>query len=181
MNPDEDRRARMQFMFAFEGGSVFWSREISRRGSIEVLARLKSGHYLQQSPSATRKIHETNVDELEKLISDANTRFIIPDDAEWPTQLNDLEAPPIALCLRGAADLRGLALCSIAIVGARAASNYGSRLASELALQLGERGWNVISGAAYGIDAAAHRGALAYAGKSQTFQSAYFQRPASTT
>ncbi len=148
-------------MFAFEGGSAFWSREIALRTAPEVLARLQSGNYLPQSPSATRKIHQANVDDLERLIADANARLIIPGDAEWPTQLNDLEAPPIALCLRGAADLRGLALSSIAIVGARAASNYGSRLAAELALQLGERGWNVISGAAYGIDAAAHRGALA--------------------
>ena len=148
-------------MFVIESGSSFWSREIAQRTSPEVLARLKSGHYSQHSPSATRQSCEVDVDFLGNLMADANARLVIPGDSEWPTQLNDLEAPPIALCLRGAADLRGLALCSIAIVGARAASNYGSRLASELALQLGERGWNVISGAAYGIDAAAHRGALA--------------------
>ncbi len=161
MNLDEDRRARLELMSAIEGGSAYWTREITHRSATEVVARLKSGDYAEHSPSATRRIHQVRFDALRDLISDADARLIIPGDSEWPTQLNDLESPPFALCLRGTGDLRSLALCSIAIVGARAASNYGSRLASEIALQLGERGWNIISGAAYGIDAAAHRGALA--------------------
>jgi len=160
MNREEDRQARLELMSAIEGGSTFWSHEISVRGSIEVVQRLKSGDYLEHSPSATRRIQQSDGEALRELISNAKALVIIPGDSEWPTQLNDLDAPPIALCLRGVADLRSLALCSIAIVGARAASSYGVRLASEMALQLGERGWNVISGAAYGIDAAAHRGAL---------------------
>jgi DNA protecting protein DprA len=161
MNSPEDRQARLQLMSAIEGGSGFWSHEIDQRSACEVLERLRSGDYQEHSPSATRRILQVDAASLEELISDAGARLLIPGDGEWPTQLDDLEAPPYALCLRGAGDLRSLALCSIAIVGARAASNYGSRLASEVALQLGERGWNVISGAAYGIDAAAHRGALA--------------------
>lgn len=161
MNIDEDRRARLELMSVIEGGSAYWSREIALRGAPEVLARLRAGDYAEHSPSATRRIHQVHAGTLEELITNADARLIIPGDSEWPTQLNDLESPPIALCVRGAEDLRSLALCSIAIVGARAASNYGSRLASEIALQLGERGWNIISGAAYGIDAAAHRGALA--------------------
>lgn len=160
MNQEEDRQARLELMSAIEGGSNFWSNQISQRGAIKVVQRLKSGEYGEHSPSATRRILQANGEALSELISNAQARVIIPGDSEWPTQLDDLESPPFALCLRGVADLRSLALCSIAIVGARAASTYGSRLASEIALQLGERGWNVISGAAYGIDAAAHRGAL---------------------
>lgn len=148
-------------MSAIEGGTAYWNREIENSSAIEVLARLKSGDYAEHSPSATRRILQVRVEMLRDSISAAGARLIIPGDGEWPTQLDDLEAPPFALCVRGAGDLRAIALCSIAIVGARAASNYGSRLASEIAAQLGERGWNVISGAAYGIDAAAHRGALA--------------------
>jgi DNA processing protein len=161
MNIDDDRNARMELMSVLEGGSAFWLREIARHNSLEVLSRLRSGEYLDQAPSASRRVRQVHAGALEQSIYDAGARLLIPGDSEWPTQLDDLEAPPFALCVRGEGDLRTLALCSIAIVGARAASNYGSRLASEIALQLGERGWNVISGAAYGIDAAAHRGSLA--------------------
>jgi DNA processing protein len=47
------------------------------------------------------------------------------------------------------------------MVGARAATGYGAHIAGEIAADLGERGWAIVSGGAYGIDAAAHRGALA--------------------
>jgi DNA processing protein len=47
------------------------------------------------------------------------------------------------------------------VVGARACTSYGEHVAAELGAGLGERGWTVVSGAAFGIDVAAHRGALA--------------------
>jgi DNA processing protein len=50
---------------------------------------------------------------------------------------------------------------SVALVGSRASTAYGEHVAGDLAHRLGERGWTVVSGGAYGIDAAAHRGALA--------------------
>jgi DNA processing protein len=67
----------------------------------------------------------------------------------------------MALWVRGGARLDELADRSVAIVGARAATAYGEHVAGELGYQLAERGWTVVSGGAYGIDAAAHRGALA--------------------
>ena len=53
---------------------------------------------------------------------------------------------------------------SVSVVGSRAATGYGSHVAGEIAADLAERGWAVVSGGAYGIDAAAHRGALATQG-----------------
>ncbi|RSS31170.1 DNA-protecting protein DprA, partial [Streptomyces sp. WAC08241] len=89
-------------------------------------------------------------------------RFLIPGDTEWPRQLDDLgDARPIGLWLRGPADLRTWALRSVALVGARACTPYGAHIATDLATGLARKGWVVVSGAAYGIDAAAHRGALA--------------------
>jgi DNA processing protein len=91
-------------------------------------------------------------------------RFLIPGDGEWPTQLMALgAAAPIGLYVVGA-ELRVGAARSVAIVGSRAATDYGSVVASEIATDLGLRGWSVVSGGAYGIDAAAHRGALASGG-----------------
>jgi DNA processing protein len=70
-------------------------------------------------------------------------------------------ARPYALWLRGEADLRYCCLQSVSIVGARAASAYGQHVGTELAAALAARGWTVVSGAAYGVDACAHQGALA--------------------
>ena len=95
----------------------------------------------------------------------AGIRVVCPGDPEWPTQLDVLgDARPYALWLRGRADLRHSCLRSVSIVGARAATAYGSHVSAELAAGLAGRGWAVISGGAYGIDGCAHRGALAAEG-----------------
>ncbi|SCK33747.1 DNA-processing protein DprA [Streptomyces sp. WMMB 322] len=92
-------------------------------------------------------------------------RFVCPGDHEWPGQLDALGVTrPIGLWVRGAPSLRLWALRSVAIVGARACTEYGVHVAALLGAGLAERGWTVISGAAYGIDGAAHRGALAAGG-----------------
>jgi DNA processing protein len=89
-------------------------------------------------------------------------RLVCPGDAEWPAALDELDrARPYALWVRGNADLRFACSRSVAMVGSRAATGYGGHVAGEIAADLGERGWAIISGGAYGIDAAAHRGALA--------------------
>ena len=92
-------------------------------------------------------------------------RLICPGDAEWPGALDQLgQARPYALWLRGHADLRLASSRSVSIVGSRAATGYGGHVAGEIAADLAEQGWAIISGGAYGIDAAAHRGALAAEG-----------------
>ncbi|MCD0448416.1 DNA-processing protein DprA [Actinocorallia sp. API 0066] len=89
-------------------------------------------------------------------------RVLVPGDAEWPTTLGHLgEAAPLLLWVRGRADLRAVCLRSVAIVGARAATPYGTRVAADLGAELADRGWTVVSGGALGVDGAAHRGALA--------------------
>jgi DNA processing protein len=88
-------------------------------------------------------------------------RLVCPADPQWPGRLDELGAArPYALWLRGQADLRQASLRSVSMVGSRAATGYGAHVAGEIAADLGERGWAVVSGGAYGIDAAAHRGAL---------------------
>jgi DNA processing protein len=72
--------------------------------------------------------------------------------------------PPLALWVRGPAILDDIVERSAAIVGARAATGYGLHVATSLGYGVAEAGCAVVSGAAYGIDAAAHRGALAAAG-----------------
>ncbi|MER5650350.1 DNA-processing protein DprA [Streptosporangium sp. NPDC002524] len=92
-------------------------------------------------------------------------RLVVPGDPEWPTQLDDLgDTRPYALWLHGDADLRFSCIRSVAVVGSRAATPYGTHVAAELGAGLSERGWGVVSGGAHGIDGAAHRGALACEG-----------------
>ncbi|UUU39750.1 DNA-processing protein DprA [Streptomyces sp. NBC_00162] len=99
------------------------------------------------------------------LAAESGGRFVCPGSPEWPTQLDDLgDARPVGLWLRGRPNLRTWALRSVAVVGARACTPYGAHMAQILAAGLAERGWVVVSGAAYGIDGAAHRGALASGG-----------------
>ncbi|MFJ4780495.1 DNA-processing protein DprA [Streptomyces sp. NPDC088762] len=100
-----------------------------------------------------------------ELAAGSGGRFVCPKSAEWPTQLDDLgDARPVGLWLRGRPNLRTWALRSVAVVGARACTPYGAHMAQTLAAGLAELGWVVVSGAAYGIDGAAHRGALASGG-----------------
>ncbi len=99
-------------------------------------------------------------------------RFIVPGDAEWPESLEVLDmvmldtmgGQPYGLWLRGPLDLAQTLRSSVSMVGARAATAYGEHVATDIAAGLAERGVAVVSGAAYGIDSAAHRGALAVGG-----------------
>ena len=96
---------------------------------------------------------------------ESGLRLVMPGDPEWPSQLDDLgDARPLVLWARGGADLRLSCVNSVSIVGSRAATGYGNHVAIEMAAHLAEHGVGVISGGAYGIDASAHRGALAAEG-----------------
>ncbi|MEX2202208.1 MAG: DNA-processing protein DprA [Dongiaceae bacterium] len=85
--------------------------------------------------------------------------ILFEGEAAYPACLAAIPDPPPLLTWRG--DLSLLEAPAIAIVGARNASAGGRRIAETLALELGEAGFVIVSGLARGIDAAAHRGALA--------------------
>lgn len=90
----------------------------------------------------------------------AGLRLVAPESPLWPSALNDLGAhAPQLLWMRG--DATVLAHPSLAVVGARACTGYGTSVTAELADAAGTAGLAIVSGAAYGIDAVAHRAALA--------------------
>jgi DNA processing protein len=100
-------------------------------------------------------------------------RFVVPGDAEWPAALDDLaHAPhlherggvPVGLWCRGPLLLAEAAEQAVAVVGSRSATTYGGSVAGDIAGDLATSSWTVVSGAAFGIDQAAHRGALAQRG-----------------
>lgn len=105
-------------------------------------------------PIDLRVNHRKVEEELEK----CGTQFLIPEDINWPPQLNDLSVPPIGLFIKG--NLEALTQQSLAIVGTRNPTPYGVRAAQDFAAGFVDREWAIVSGGAYGIDSAAHKGAL---------------------
>ncbi len=83
-------------------------------------------------------------------------------DADYPPPLRAASGRPLALYVKG--DVTALAKAGIALIGTRRATTYGKDLANRLAFDLAKAGWAVVSGLALGIDAEAHRGALAAEG-----------------
>lgn len=105
-----------------------------------------------------------------ELAASLGLAVLVPSDADWPVGLAALgPAEPIALWMRGDPSALRVLDRGIAVVGARAATGYGEYVATEIAAGAAERGFAIVSGGAYGIDAAAHRAALAAEGVTVAF------------
>jgi DNA processing protein len=94
-------------------------------------------------------------------------RLVAPDDEEWPRGLDDLawtDRDCLGLWVRGPLRLAEACERAIGVVGTRVATDYGIAMTDRIAGELAEAGWTIVSGLAYGIDAAAHRAALAVGG-----------------
>ncbi|MHA3724155.1 DNA-processing protein DprA [Leucobacter sp. HY1910] len=132
---------------------------------------------LASDPSSwlsVRELARVDLDEAKKTLQHAEQQHltpIIPGDPHWPDQLERLDllcstdplapAPPIMLWVRGDASLLSNLAACVAVTGSRACTGYGNHVTSEITEQLSQHNVTVVSGAAYGIDAVAHRTALA--------------------
>jgi len=172
---DDERKARMLLAQWCEAGDRALGARVRARGAEHVVAEILAGR--SPLPATTGvlgrvPVGTTHDDAMHRWIEPALTqaerigaRYIVPGDPEWPSQLDDLQdAAPLGLWVAGAGHLRLLALRSLSVVGARSATAYGESIARELGAYLAECGWLTVSGGAFGVDAAAHRGALAAAG-----------------
>jgi DNA processing protein len=122
------------------------------------------------------------------LLARRGGRLITPDDDEWPilaftafggaaVGAKPQGRPPMVLWAVGPARLDETAQRAAAVVGTRAATCYGEQVATDLATGLVECGVAVVSGAAYGIDGAAHRAALAAEGVTVAVMAGGFDIP----
>lgn len=99
---------------------------------------------------------------------------ILRGDPAYPARLGQLSDPPARLFVRGALPPPGP---SLAIVGARRASQEGRQFAEELACAAAQAGALIISGGALGVDAAAHAGALRGGGRTLVVLPSTVERP----
>lgn len=163
------RRARIALAAVCEPGEAGLADAIDSRGpTATVAALLDGGRQRPKIPRADglrRRLEELDLDALIDRGRDIGARVVVRGDSQWPGRMNELRAHrPLALWCWGEADPRLMTLRSVAIVGARACTRYGEWIAREWSAQLAQDHVTVISGGAYGIDAAAHRGALAVEG-----------------
>jgi DNA processing protein len=157
------------------------ARFVRERGPIRAAAVIRSG----QAPAGVadevdaRRDHVSG-EQLLRAALDSGTRLVVPEHAEWPHDRFECfaeatavgipgMAEPVALWARGRPSLADVLATSVSVVGARAATAYGEHVAAEFGHQLTTSGVTVVSGAAYGIDGAAHRGALAGGGPTVAF------------
>lgn len=143
-----------------EPGDPVANRLIRTHGPVEALLVAASG-VGQKVERFLPRLEVLDVERDLEVGAKFAARIVCPGDPEWPQGLDDLVAPPYCLWVRGPIDVASSCQRSAAVVGARSATAYGEMVATEMAAGLGERRFTIISGAAFGIDAAAHRGALA--------------------
>jgi DNA processing protein len=165
-----DRRARIMLGCAMEAGDLAVADLVQNLGAQGAWAKIIEGAL---GEPAAERASRVAMEVVERVAKAAEMRFIVPGDDEWPDGLDDLRhtesiqrrgGVPLGLWLRGPGQLAHLMQRSVAIVGSRAATAYGNGIATDLGADLVEQGVTVVSGGAFGIDVAAHRGALAAGG-----------------
>jgi DNA processing protein len=186
--PGEVRLARAWLTRAVEPGRGAMFDLVSEIGPVEAVRQLRSGQAggsLTALAEARRRQDRSAADlaEAHRL----GARLVTPEDREWPDEaLRAMQVaydrersgrrgsgrsddqveltPPLALWALGAPRLDEAFARAVSVVGSRTATPYGTAVAGRLGHGLVGAGWAVVSGGAVGIDAAAHRGALAGAG-----------------
>jgi len=170
-----DRLARLALSKVFEPGEARVAQLVLGLGAERLLTALRD-HEDVAGLLADASERLPQADDVHRDLERAarlGIRWVVPGDAEWPCSLDDLDmaetldrtgGAPLGLWVRGPARLSEIS-APVAIVGARSATTYGESAAAELAADVARAGSVVISGAAYGIDQAAHRGTLAARGQ----------------
>jgi DNA processing protein len=180
-DPSAEQLARAAWSRITEPGDAAAGRFVARMGAVEALDAVRR----EAAPSPYGAKWKVRLDERDvrrdlDQLAVLGGRLIIPGDDGWPAPLDDLaDRAPFCLWVRGpGAPTNPLEpLHSVSVVGARAATGYGQHVAGTLASGLAMRGVPVVSGAAYGIDAAAHRGALGVNGPTVAVVATGLDRP----
>jgi len=155
---------RLALFNAIECGNQYWNQQIIEFGIETVYEHLYLGVYSNEKYGRiVEKVQSFNADRAFTSIDESECTFLTPDDSRWPQLVDDLPCPPIGLLVKGNASI--LTNRSFAIVGTRNPTPYGVRVAGDFAAGFVDHEWDIVSGGAYGVDTAAHRGALVAEGR----------------
>jgi DNA processing protein len=172
MSAADDRGARLVLNAVTEPGSVRTAVGIAEHDAVGHLARLLDGRS-RESADLAQRLADLEPGAILARAREQGLRFVVPGDDEWPPGLDDLQhgpalhergGAPIGLWVKGPLHLREVVEQAVAVVGSRSATTYGAGVAGDIAAGLANAGVTVVSGAAFGIDQAAHRAALAVDG-----------------
>ncbi|WP_199439101.1 DNA-processing protein DprA [Umezawaea beigongshangensis] len=174
---EEVRLARAYLSRVAEPPALALGALIDLLGPVEAARRVRRGDVpVSVQVQTAARCAEDRAEEDLRRVAEAGGRLVVPEDEEWPAwpftalavagrQRLRCGGEPLALWVRGAAACAELAERAVAVVGSRAASGYGQHVAAEFGHGLAAAGLVVVSGAAHGVDGAAHRGALAAGGR----------------
>jgi DNA processing protein len=165
----DERTARLVLFSAISPGNIFWANQISSLGASQVYHKItKESSYsrIADYQEVKEKVATLRPVDLIAELRNLESYFISPADLDWPISLMDLSSPPIGLVIKGNRGLLGGLDRSISIVGSRRPTEYGLAVSNKLAADSATAQVAVISGGAYGIDTAAHKGALGVGGSS---------------
>ncbi|MCD6378539.1 MAG: DNA-processing protein DprA [Planctomycetes bacterium] len=168
-DPQQRRRNYIRLNLADGIGAVRTNQLIEHFGSVEEIFK-SNANQLQQidgiGPKLAHAITSISDDDVEKELALAEkyeVQILCIEDADYPAALKRIYDPPPVLYVRG--QLEQNDTVALAIVGARRCSHYGLEQSGRFASLLVRAGFTIVSGGARGIDAAAHRGALAAGGR----------------
>ncbi|MGI4896170.1 MAG: DNA-processing protein DprA [Janthinobacterium lividum] len=169
---EDERLARAAWSRLAEPGDAQAAQLVAEVGAVFALEAVVTG----RGPDRWRsRLDEVDPGADLAVARGVGGRLLIPGDEEWPDALGDLShdgsgqrplGAPFCLWVRGPLDLAQTVRRSASLVGSRASTPYGEHMSAELAAGLADRGFGIVSGGAFGIDAAAHRAALAVGGAS---------------
>jgi DNA processing protein len=172
MTGDAERLARVHLSAALEPGDPAVLAAVQKGSAVAVVDRLTRGdRALDPDGRCGRRLASVDPRLVLERAERLGIRFVTPHEPDWPGGLDSLDGVvrerrggvPAGIWACGELDV-SVFRRSVAVVGSRAATAYGAAVAGDFAAALAECAVTVVSGAAYGIDAAAHRGALAVDG-----------------
>lgn len=182
----DERSARILLSLIGAPNDAATGRLLTRIGAVELIALAESSADIPGMDQVAAAVWRDrfraygSVDRLTVLLAESERyRALTPGDAEWPDTLNDLgERAPYVLWAKGDTALlvRGSSE-RVTITGARAATAYGVHVTEEIADALVRADRVIVAGGAYGIEASAHRAALARNGSTIAVLASGLDRP----
>ena len=169
MHPSPHLSACLRLHLAAGVGAVTFRRLREAFGSAEAALQAGPGAWRgvegvgPKTAAAIAAVTEQDVQDELARAAEKDVQVLCLDDDAYPAALKTIYDPPAVLYVRG--ELTPADATAMAIVGARRCTHYGLEQAERFGQLLGRAGFTVVSGGARGIDAAAHRGALAAGGR----------------